>query len=288
MVHRQNTTGYTNDNCRGRHQYMNSQHGWQRDRQRLLEETTARFSYDLHKVCFFLREVIQVCLFVFNLLPYTVKESRVKNNHLSFKKRNNAHMAEQMETVLRITLPPLRTLHFKVMEDGSVTWFRLAWPLKYSINVNNIVKAWNQSYGWINNVTNRCICWKMKAISWLYILQEGLHCSYLEGSGSVRLFPAQVDLPSNGQTHEKPVAEAVVVDELEDILHSEVDQRHDTLDREKEERRAKDVNKISMNLMQLNRGKVKVSKTEWRKMGGLKDNVKTWQCCVESANTMLF
>lgn len=100
------------------------------------------------------------------------------------------------------------------------------------------------------------------AISLLYILQEGLHCSHLERSGSVRLFPAQVDLPSDGQTHEKPVAEAVVVDELEDILHSEVDQRHDTLDREKEEKEGERGQQNIMNLMQLNRGKVKVSKTE--------------------------
>lgn len=91
----------------------------------------------------------------------------------------------------------------------------------------------------------------------------GLHCSHLEGSGSVRLFPAQVDLPSDGQTHEEPVAEAVVVDELEDILHGEVDQRHDTLDREKEEKEGeRGQQNIIMNLMHLNCGKVKVSKTE--------------------------
>lgn len=50
------------------------------------------------------------------------------------------------------------------------------------------------------------------------------HWAYLERSGSVRLLPAKVDLSSDGQTHEEPVAEAVVVDELEDIFHSEVDQ----------------------------------------------------------------
>ncbi len=54
--------------------------------------------------------------------------------------------------------------------------------------------------------------------------------SYLERSGSVGLFPAEVDLPGNGQTHEEPVAKAVVVDELEDILHCQVDQWHDALD----------------------------------------------------------
>lgn len=44
-------------------------------------------------------------------------------------------------------------------------------------------------------------------------------CSHLERSVSVRLFPAEVDLPGDGQTHEEPVAKTVVVDELEDIFH---------------------------------------------------------------------
>lgn len=48
--------------------------------------------------------------------------------------------------------------------------------------------------------------------------------SHLERSGSVGLFPAQVDLPDDGQAHEEPVAKAVVVDELEDILHREIDE----------------------------------------------------------------
>lgn len=55
-------------------------------------------------------------------------------------------------------------------------------------------------------------------------------CSHLERSVSVRLFPAEVDLPGDGQTHEEPVAETVVVDELEDVFHCQVDQWHDTLD----------------------------------------------------------
>lgn len=48
--------------------------------------------------------------------------------------------------------------------------------------------------------------------------------TYLERSGSVRLLPAKIDLASDGQTHKEPVAEAVVVDELKNIFHSEVDQ----------------------------------------------------------------
>lgn len=55
--------------------------------------------------------------------------------------------------------------------------------------------------------------------------------SHLERSGSVGLFPAEVDLAGDGQTHKEPVAKAVVVDELEDVFHCQVDQRHDTLDR---------------------------------------------------------
>lgn len=48
--------------------------------------------------------------------------------------------------------------------------------------------------------------------------------SYLERSGSVRLLPAEVDLSCDGQPHEEPVAEAVVVDELKDVFHCQVDQ----------------------------------------------------------------
>ena len=51
----------------------------------------------------------------------------------------------------------------------------------------------------------------------------------LERPGSVWLLEAQVDLTCDGQPHEEPVAEAVVVDELEDVLHCQVDQGHDTL-----------------------------------------------------------
>lgn len=47
---------------------------------------------------------------------------------------------------------------------------------------------------------------------------------YLKRSGSVRLLPAKVDLPSDRQAHEEPIAETVVVDELEDIFNHQVDQ----------------------------------------------------------------
>ena len=46
---------------------------------------------------------------------------------------------------------------------------------------------------------------------------------------AVRLLPAQVQLSQDGQAHEEPVAEAVVVDEPEDVLHAQVDQRHHPL-----------------------------------------------------------
>lgn len=65
--------------------------------------------------------------------------------------------------------------------------------------------------------------------------------SDLERSGSVRLLPAEVDLAGDGQPHEEPVTEAVVVDELEDVLHCQVDQRHDTLDRWRKNGRRKTV-----------------------------------------------
>lgn len=54
---------------------------------------------------------------------------------------------------------------------------------------------------------------------------------YLERSFSVGLLPAQIQLPQDGQAHKEPVAEAVVVDQLEDVFHAEVDQRHDALQR---------------------------------------------------------
>lgn len=53
---------------------------------------------------------------------------------------------------------------------------------------------------------------------------------YLKRSGSVWLLQAEVDLASDGQPHEEPVAKAVVIDKLEDVFHCQVDQRHDTLD----------------------------------------------------------
>ena len=43
------------------------------------------------------------------------------------------------------------------------------------------------------------------------------------------MFPAQVKLAQNGQAHKEPVAEAVVVNESENVLHTQVDQGHGTL-----------------------------------------------------------
>lgn len=54
--------------------------------------------------------------------------------------------------------------------------------------------------------------------------------SYLEGSDSVWLFPAQVQLSQDRQAHKEPVAEAVVVDQFKDVLNTQVDQRHGTLE----------------------------------------------------------
>ncbi len=74
--------------------------------------------------------------------------------------------------------------------------------------------------------------------------------SHLQRSGSVRFFPAEVNLSSDGQTHEEPVAEAVVVDELEDVLHCQVDQGHDTLHSGQSiERRTKGERKKVLNIM---------------------------------------
>lgn len=53
--------------------------------------------------------------------------------------------------------------------------------------------------------------------------------SYLERTRPVRLLPAQIKLTHDREPHEEPVAEAVVVNELEDVLHTQVDQRHETL-----------------------------------------------------------
>lgn len=52
---------------------------------------------------------------------------------------------------------------------------------------------------------------------------------HLDRSRSLRLSPTQVDLSSDGQTNKEPVAEAVVVDEPEHVLHAQVNQGHDPL-----------------------------------------------------------
>lgn len=56
-----------------------------------------------------------------------------------------------------------------------------------------------------------------------------MEVSYLEGTRPIRLLPAQIKLTHNREPHKKPVAEAVVVNELEDVLYTQVDQCHDTL-----------------------------------------------------------
>lgn len=59
----------------------------------------------------------------------------------------------------------------------------------------------------------------------------------LERPGPVGLLPAKVELSSHRQAHKEPVAEAEVVDEQEDILHSEVDECHGALEGEGGSRR---------------------------------------------------
>lgn len=51
----------------------------------------------------------------------------------------------------------------------------------------------------------------------------------LERSGPFGLLIAKVELSNNREAHEEPVAEAEVVDEQENILHNEVDERHSAL-----------------------------------------------------------
>lgn len=53
--------------------------------------------------------------------------------------------------------------------------------------------------------------------------------NYLERTRPVGLLPAQIKLTHNREPHEEPVAEAVVVNELKDVLHTQIDQRHETL-----------------------------------------------------------
>lgn len=57
---------------------------------------------------------------------------------------------------------------------------------------------------------------------------------YLKWSLSIRLLPAQIQLPQNGQTNKEPVAEAIVVDQPEDVLYTQVYQGHDALQRHTE------------------------------------------------------
>lgn len=52
---------------------------------------------------------------------------------------------------------------------------------------------------------------------------------HLDRPVPVWLGDAEVDESGHRQTHVEPVAEAKVVDELEDILHAQEDQTHQTL-----------------------------------------------------------
>lgn len=60
----------------------------------------------------------------------------------------------------------------------------------------------------------------------------------LERPGPLGLLPAKIELSSNRQAHKEPVAEAKVVDEQENIFHSEVDECHGTLEGERMGRRS--------------------------------------------------
>lgn len=53
--------------------------------------------------------------------------------------------------------------------------------------------------------------------------------TYLNRSRHVGPLPAQIDLSSNGQSNEKPVTEAVVIYQLEDIFHRQVYKGSSTL-----------------------------------------------------------
>lgn len=52
---------------------------------------------------------------------------------------------------------------------------------------------------------------------------------HLEWSVPVWFFPTEVELPSNWESHKKPIAEAEVVNKLEDIFYDQVYQAHRTL-----------------------------------------------------------
>ena len=55
---------------------------------------------------------------------------------------------------------------------------------------------------------------------------------YLDGPVHVGELDPQVDLAGDGQANEQPVIEAEVVNELEDVPHAQVDERHAALERE--------------------------------------------------------
>lgn len=55
-------------------------------------------------------------------------------------------------------------------------------------------------------------------------------CSHLDRPVHIWLGDAEVDESGHRQTHVEPVAEAEVVDELEDILHAQEDQTHQPLE----------------------------------------------------------
>ena len=63
----------------------------------------------------------------------------------------------------------------------------------------------------------------------MHVSIQGVTTFYLNGSVHIRSFEAKVDLGGYRQADKQPVVETEVVDQLENVRHRQVDQRHATL-----------------------------------------------------------
>lgn len=97
------------------------------------------------------------------------------------------------------------------------------------------VNVWTKFHAcarWFHTTMRTYVCLEGSATISLYpyMFTLMLH-RYLNRSVQIRSFEAKVDLAGNWQADEQPVIKTEVVDQLEDVGHGQVEQRHSTLGR---------------------------------------------------------
>lgn len=68
----------------------------------------------------------------------------------------------------------------------------------------------------------------------MHVIAHARLICYLDGPVQVRSLEAQVDLAADRQTNEQPVVETEVVNQLENITYTQVDQSHASLRRKEQ------------------------------------------------------